>query len=255
MPTIFLGHGSPMNSIEKNDFTISLARLGESFPFPKAILMISAHWMTKGTWVTRMKAPKTIHDFHGFPKELFDIKYPAPGLPELADRIFAMGSGIPVWLDETQWGLDHGTWSVLKHMYPKADVPVVQLSLDMTKPPEYHYHLALQLRTLRKEGVLILGSGNIVHNLRLIDWELNAKPFDWAVEFDIWVRDQLVKKNHLALIHEPQNSSAGQMSIPTLDHYLPLLYVLGVSVDSDPLSFPYKGMQNGSISMRSVRFG
>lgn len=255
MPIIFIGHGSPMNAIENNSYTQSLNHVGKILPKPKAILMISAHWMTKGTWVTHMKNPKTIHDFYGFPQELFDVNYPAPGNPELAEKINLQITDPNISLDENDWGLDHGTWAVLKHVYPKADVPIVQLSLDMTKPAEFHFELGRKLNSLRDQGILIMGSGNIVHNLRRISWEENAKPFDWAVEFDEWSKKNLSDRNFNEMIRNHLKSEAGRLSVPTPDHYYPLLYILGASDEKDQVHFDYEGMQNGSISMRSVRFG
>lgn len=255
MPVLFLGHGSPMNAITTNLFTESMTLLGKTLPKPKAILMISAHWMTKGTWVTRMQNPKTIHDFYGFPKELFQVQYPAPGNPELADQIRGLITDPKIESDETEWGLDHGTWSVLRHLYPEAHIPVVQLSLDMTKPSEFHFELGQKLRSLRTQGILIMGSGNIVHNLQKISWESNATPFDWSIEFDEWVKKTAVERNFKALVSEATNTEIGRLSIPTFDHYFPLLYILGAANTTDELSFDIEGIQNGSISMRSLRFG
>ncbi len=255
MPVLFIGHGSPMNAIDDNNYTQTLNKLGKNIPRPNVILVISAHWMTEGSWVTAMDNPKTIHDFHGFPQELFNVQYPAPGAPETAKLIQEMTSQPKVHTDSKTWGLDHGTWSVLRHLYPTADIPVIQLSLDMSQPPLYHVNLGRQLATLRDRGVLILGSGNLVHNLRTIRWEPNAKPYDWAVEFDTWVHQNLQNRNFEAVINDFHLTSAGKLSVPTLDHYFPLHYVLGAATDKDPLTFEYEEMQNGSISMRSFRFG
>jgi 4,5-DOPA dioxygenase extradiol len=251
MPVLFIGHGSPMNALANNDYTHALETLKTSIETPKAILMISAHWMTEGSWVTRMEHPKTIHDFGGFPKALFDIQYPAPGMPSLADMIIKTISSPHIDADENEWGLDHGTWSVLRHLYPDANIPVLQLSMDMTKPAEYHYEIGKQLKFFRNQGVLIIGSGNIVHNLRQIDWDENAKAFDWAVEFDQWVKEKAVSHDFNSLVSEFSKSKIGQLSVPTPDHYYPLLYILGAVDKEDKLSFPYEGMQNASISMRS----
>lgn len=255
MPVVFLGHGSPMNAITENFYTLAFQKLGETLPKPKAILMISAHWMTKGSWLTHMSQPKTIHDFYGFPKELFEVQYPAPGDPKLAERLQSMVKEPSLGMDDSQWGLDHGTWSVLKHIYPKNDVPVVQLSLDMTQSPEYHFQLGQKLRELRSQGVLIMGSGNIVHNLRKIKWEDNAAPSDWALEYDGWVKEKAKARDFKSLVSSAIATEAGRLSIPSWDHYFPLLYVLGASTPKDNLHFDIEGIQNGSISMRSLRFG
>jgi 4,5-DOPA dioxygenase extradiol len=251
MPLLFIGHGSPMNAIATNAYTKTLSSLATKIPRPKAIVVISAHWMTEGTWLTEMPQPKTIHDFYGFPQALFDVQYPAPGAPALAKEIRA-AIEVPSIHPETEaWGLDHGTWSVLRHMYPNADVPVLQLSLYMGQPAEYHIQLGQELAKLRDKGVLILGSGNIVHNLRRIRWEPDAKAFDWAEEFDGWVKQKLLDRDFSAVMKEYHLSAAGRLSVPTLDHYLPLHYVLGAADSSDELKFEYEEMQNGSISMRS----
>lgn len=255
MPVLFLGHGSPMNAIESNDFTRTLARLGQGLPVPKAIVCISAHWQTRGTWVTHMQNPKTIHDFYGFPQALFDVQYPAPGSPALAEKIQTKIVSPPIHRDDSQWGLDHGTWSVLKHIYPQAQIPIVQLSMDMTQSAEYHFQLGQQLTSWRQQGVLIVGSGNIVHNLRKLSWETNAKPFDWALEFDEWVQTKILDRDFSALVNEPLQTESGRLSIPTPDHYLPLLYTLGAAEKNDSIQFIYEGIQNSSISMRCVQIG
>jgi 4,5-DOPA dioxygenase extradiol len=244
-----------MNAIETNDYTRSLARLAGELPRPKAILCVSAHWMTEGSWITRMPQPKTIHDFYGFPKALSEVRYPAPGSPEVADEIRVAVSDPPIQGDDEMWGLDHGTWAVLKHMYPQADVPTLQLSIYMAQPPQYHYLLGQRLKTLRERGILIVGSGNIVHNLRKIRWETDAEPYDWAIEFDEWVRERLERREHKALVEEATESAAGKLSVPTPDHYYPLLYALGASDEGDELRFEYEGIQNASISMRCLRLG
>lgn len=255
MPVIFMGHGSPMNAIDDNRYTRALHQIGTELPVPAAILCISAHWMTEGTWVTHMEHPRTIHDFYGFPQELFDVQYPAPGSPELAELVQQDVKTPQIHADDKAWGLDHGTWSVLKHMYPAADIPVVQLSLDMTKGPAYHFELAQQLKALRERGVLILGSGNIVHNLRQIRWEANAQPHDWALEFDQWMKTKLEQRDFHAIQHDYLKTAAGRLANPSQDHYYPLLYTLGASLPDDNLSFIYEEMQNASLSMRSVRLG
>lgn len=255
LPTIFLGHGSPMNAIAQNSFTQTLEALGKKIPVPEAILMISAHWMTQGTFVTDMESPKTIHDFSGFPDELHKIQYLAKGSPKVVQLIQERVAEPKIQLDTSHWGLDHGAWGVLRQMYPQANIPVVQMSLDMTQPPQFHYELGKKLKTLRSEGILVMGSGNIVHNLRQIRWEENAEPFEWAHKFDEWVKSRLEQRDFETLVNDFRKSTEGQMSVPTLEHYLPLLYILGMADKTEPLSFDYAGIQNGSISMRCVRFG
>ena len=256
MPALFVGHGSPMNAIAENDFTRALSRQAALLPAkPKAILCISAHWETHGTRVTVSPAPRTIHDFRGFPPELFAIEYPAPGSLELAARVRLLFKEDQVQGDE-QWGLDHGSWSLLRHMYPAADVPVVQLSLDRGLNPEQHYALARKLRPLREEGVLILGSGNIVHSLRFIQWSEDAAPYDWAVEFDAAIGEFLLQGNHEGLTHYRELlGRSAELSVPTDEHYLPLLYAAAVQGEDEQLSFFYEGLQNASISMRSLQIG
>lgn len=254
-PVFFIGHGSPMNAIENNSFTQALAKLQELYPEPKAVLCISAHWMTEGTWVTHMQKPKTIHDFYGFPEQLFAVQYPSPGSPEVAELVRTTITKPRINLDDEMWGLDHGTWSILRHIFPKADIPVLQLSLHMQQPPRYHYELGTKLRELRDHGVLIIGSGNIVHNLRKIKWEPDAEPYDWAIEFDEWIKEKILKRNYEAIITEFNNTEAGRLSVPTNEHYYPLLYALGASDESDNINFEYEGIQNASISMRAVSFG
>lgn len=255
MPVLFIGHGSPMNAIDSNPFTQTLNLLGEILPKPKAILVVSAHWMTEGSWITEMAQPKTIHDFYGFPQALFDIQYPAPGSPEVAKLIRETVQDQKIHADTEAWGLDHGTWSVLRHIYPKADIPVLQLSLHMEKPNQYHVDLGKELSSLRDKGVLIIGSGNLVHNLRNIRWEPNAKPYDWAIEYDEWLKNKLQNKDFSSVLNDYHQTSAGKLSIPTLEHYLPLHYILGAADKSDELKFEYEELQNGSISMRSFSLG
>lgn len=254
MPIVFIGHGSPMNAIESNVYTEMQKQLGKNLPKPKAILVISAHWMTKGSWVTGMEKPKTIHDFYGFPKELFEQQYPAPGDPGLANNLHQKIQNPSIIIDHNEWGLDHGTWSVLTHMFPDANIPVVQLSLDMSKPPEYHFELGKQISYLREQGILIIGSGNIVHNLRTMNWKKDAAALDWAEQFDNWVKEKLNERDFNALVYDSLKSSEGKLSIPSLDHYLPLLYVLGAASKSEEITFEVEGIQHGSISMQSFRF-
>lgn len=255
MPAIFLGHGSPMNALQSNDYTRAWAAFGNDIPRPKAVLCISAHWYISGNAVTAMPAPKTIHDFGGFPQELYEVEYPAPGDPALAERIRAMLS--PTFVDpDYQWGLDHGTWSVLRHVFPKADVPVVQLGINRTKPASFHYDLGKKLAPLREEGVLIMGSGNIVHNLRAYAWDLPLiPPFDWAVRFVNRVKDLLLTADDGPLTNYETLGNDATLSVPTPDHYLPLLYVIACRKDGEKISFPVQGMDGGSISMLAVKIG
>lgn len=254
MPILFIGHGSPMNALEENPFSRMLQGLAGKIQRPKAILMISAHWMSEGTWVLGMDRPKTIHDFYGFPQELFDIQYPAPGSPETAALIESTIVEPRINNDLEMWGLDHGAWSVLRHMYPEADVPVLQMSLYMARAPEYHFNIGQQLSKLRDQGVLIIGSGNLVHNLRLMDWNTYAKPHDWVVEFDAWLKAKLEARDSVALMKDYHKSEAGRLSIPTMDHFLPLHYILGASDSKDELRFEFEELHNAAISMRTFGF-
>lgn len=253
MPVIFAGHGNPMNAIQHNSFTEGWETSVQDIPKPKAILCISAHWETRGTKVTAMDMPQTIHDFGGFPQALFDVQYPCPGAPELAKDVKEMVKKTEVGLDH-QWGLDHGTWSVLVKMYPNADIPVFQLSLDYMQAPQYHYELAKELASLRRKGVLIIGSGNVVHNLRMADLRDGATPYDWAVEFDTLCRDLIQKGDHQSLIQYQKLGTAAQLSIPTPEHYLPLLYILALQEKDDQLHFFNEEMAFKSGSMRSLKF-
>jgi 4,5-DOPA dioxygenase extradiol len=253
-PVLFIGHGSPMNAIADNSFTQTLSTLQRLYPNPKAILCVSAHWMTEGTWITHMPRPKTIHDFHGFPEELLAVQYPAPGSPEIADFIARTISRPKINSDDEMWGLDHGAWSILRHIFPKANIPVLQLSLDMEQPAQYHFDLGQRLRSLRDQGILIVGSGNVVHNLRRISWETEAKPVDWAIEFDEWIKTKLQSRDFDSIVNGFDRSEAGKLSVPTTEHYFPLLYTLGASDERDQLKFEFEGIQNGSISMRSLSF-
>lgn len=255
MPVIFLGHGNPMNALQDNDYTKAWARIGDEIPRPEAILSVSAHWYIPQTAVTAMPAPRTIHDFAGFPEDLYQVTYPAPGDPVLANRIQALLSPNLVGLDN-QWGLDHGTWSVLCHIYPDADIPVVQLSIDWTKPPEFHYEIGKMLAPLREEGILIIGSGNLVHNLHAYSWSRHpVEPFDWAVRFEKRVKELLLDANDNPLINYMTLGKDAILSIPTPDHYLPLLYVIGCRKGDEKVSFPVKGFDGGSVSMLSVKIG
>ena len=255
MPTIFFGHGNPMNALQDNDWTRGWAAIGQRLPRPRAVLAVSAHWYLPGTAVTAMAAPRTIHDFGGFPRELFAVQYPAPGDLDLVRRVRELLRPLEVRAD-VSWGLDHGTWSVLRHVYPDADVPVVQLSIDESQPPSFHYRLGQLLRPLRDEGILLIGSGNVVHNLHAYAWGRHpAEPFDWALRFEAKARELMLQANHQSLMDYEALGRDAELSIPTPDHYLPLLYVLGASVQGEPLTFPVKGMDGGSISMLSVQFG
>lgn len=255
MPVLFLGHGSPMNAIADNNFTRTLKQLGKRLDKPRAILCVSAHWMTEGTWVTGMENPKTIHDFYGFPQALFDVQYPAKGNPEIAKLVQSEIIDPKVHLDHEMWGIDHGTWSVLRHMYPEAEVPVLQLSIYMEQPAQYHFKVGQELAKLRDQGVLIVGSGNIVHNLRRLDWNDHASPHDWAIEFDEWSKNKMNQRDFKSLQFDYLKTEAGKLSVPTPDHYYPLLYVLGASDETDELRYEYEEIQNSSISMRCVSFG
>lgn len=248
-PTIFVGHGNPMYAIEENDFTQEWQKLGKTLPKPKAIVVISAHWETFGTFVTAMPNPRTIHDFYGFPPELFKVQYNPPGNPELAQNISSKVQQTKIQLDES-WGLDHGSWSVLKHLYPKADIPVVQLSLDRTKPASFHYELAKELQFLRNEDVLIIGSGNIVHNLRLINFRSKSGN-DWAINANETLKNLVLTNNHQNLINYQLLGSEVQLAIPTPEHYLPLIYVLGLQNELEKVKIFNDTVELGSISMAS----
>jgi 4,5-DOPA dioxygenase extradiol len=255
LPAIFFGHGNPMNAVMNNAYTEAWARIGQQLPRPKAILSISAHWFVPGTGVTISTAPRTIHDFGGFPRELYQVQYPAPGDPDLARRVHEMLAPLPVALDNS-WGLDHGTWSVLKHVYPNADVPVVQLSIDETQPAAFHFELGRRLAPLRDEGVLIAGSGNLVHNLHTYAWGRHTPdPYDWAVRFETDAKNMMVAGEYSPLIEYERLGRDAVLSIPTPDHYLPLLYVMGTVQRRDKITFPVEGVDGGSISMLAVKVG
>jgi 4,5-DOPA dioxygenase extradiol len=254
MPVVFFGHGSPMNAIEPNRYADAWRQIGASLPKPRAILSVSAHWYTRGTGVTAMARPRTIHDFYGFPKPLYEVSYPAPGDPALARRVRALVAPVDAPLDES-WGLDHGTWQVLLHAFPAADIPVVQLSIDGTQPASFHYELGKRLAPLRDEGVLVMGSGNVVHNLGLMRRGADAAPYDWAARFNDRVRALLAAREHGPLVAYESLGEDARLSIPTPDHYLPLLYAAGATDPSDAISYPIQGWEAGSLSMRSIRFG
>jgi 4,5-DOPA dioxygenase extradiol len=255
MPAIFFGHGNPMNALSMNSYTEGWATIGRSIPRPKAVLAVSAHWYIPTTAVTLNRAPRTIHDFGGFPQELYQIQYPAPGSPELARHVKDILSPVHVELDET-WGLDHGTWAVLCHVFPDADIPVVQLSIDETQPPHFHYEIGKRLAPLREEGILVIGSGNIVHNLHAYAWGRHGvNPFDWAVRFEKHARELLLKGDDSRLIAYERMGQDAMLSIPTPDHYLPLLYIIGARKKGEKVSFPVEGVDGGSVSMLAVQIG
>lgn len=254
MPVVFVGHGNPMNALLDNAYSRGWAALTAQLPRPRAVLCVSAHWYLPGTAVTAMAAPRTIHDFGGFPRELFAVRYDAPGDPAFARELQHLAP-VRVELDERR-GLDHGTWSVLRHMYPAADIPVVQLSIDETQPPEFHYDLGAALRPLRESGVFIVGSGNVVHNLHAYAWGRQpAEPFDWALRFEARVRELLMQGEHAPLTDYASMGRDALLSIPTPEHYLPLLYVLGASEPGEAVDFPVEGIDGGSVSMLSIRLG
>lgn len=257
MPVLFLGHGSPMNAIVENEFVTGFRNIAREIPKPNAILCISAHWETKGTFVTAMEKPNTIHDFGGFPKELFAVQYPAPGSPDLAKETKSLITKTDVGLDEN-WGLDHGAWSVIKHLYPNADVPVIQMSLDYSQTPQYHYELAQQIKSLREKGVLVIGSGNMVHNLRMLAWDkLNAPEygFDWAIEANEKMKKFILSGNHKELINFRLQGKAFDLAIPTPEHYLPLIYSMALKDEKDEVSLFNDKAVAGSLSMTSVKIG
>ena len=255
MPAIFFGHGNPMNAIQTNKWTQAWATIGRTIPRPQAIVSVSAHWYAPKCAVTAMKTPRTIHDFGGFPRELFQFQYPAPGDPRLAKRISELLAPLDVGLDDS-WGLDHGTWSVLCHVFPNADVPVVQLCIDETRPANFHYDIGERLRALRGEGILVIGSGDIVHNLHAYAWGMHAaEPYDWALRFEAKARELMMASHHEPLINYDSLGKDALLSVPTPEHYLPLLYVLGAGVDGERVTFPVEGIDGGSVSMLGVQVG
>jgi len=251
MPALFLGHGNPMNAVRSNGYTSAWRALGARLPRPTAIVAVSAHRYTPGTFVTAETHPATIHDFGGFPRELYEVRYPAPGSPALAERLVSLLAPVSVRPD-TDWGLDHGTWSVLVHLYPHADVPVVQLSIDAMQPPDFHYALGRRLAALREEGVLVLGSGNIVHNLALADWSESQSPPAWAVEFDAQVSAHVLAGDDVPLVDYPLLGEGAALAVPTPEHYLPLLYVLGARWPGESAALPVTGFDLGTVSMAAV---
>jgi len=257
MPVLFIGHGSPMNGIEDNEFSRRWTQVAKEIPTPKAVLVVSAHWFSKGTHITAMDFPKTIHDFGGFPQALFDVQYNAPGNPALAKETVALIKSAHVELDH-DWGLDRGTWTIVRHMYPEANIPVLQLSIDYTKDPQYHYNLAKELYNLRKKGVLIIGSGNMVHNLRMVAWDKMDEPgygFDWALKMNDTFKHLIENGNHESLINYQILGKEGRLAIPTPEHYLPLLYSLALKGNKDDISFFNDRAVAGSLTMTSVKIG
>ncbi len=257
MPVLFIGHGSPMNGIEDNEFSRRWAQMATEIQTPKAVLVVSAHWFTKGTQITAMDFPKTIHDFGGFPKELFAVQYPAPGNPLLAKETVELIHSAKVELDH-DWGLDHGTWTVVRHMYPDAKIPVLQLSIDYAKGPEFHYDLAKELYELRKKGVLIIGSGNMVHNLRMVAWDKMNEPgygYDWALQMNDKFKSLITTGDYKPLINYESLGKEALLAIPTPEHYLPLLYTLGLKGNKDKIAFFNDKAVAGSLTMTSVKFG
>ena len=251
-PALFIGHGSPMNGIEDNEFSQSWANLGSTLDHPAAVLCISAHWLTEGTFVTAMEQPKTIHDFYGFPQALFNVQYPAPGKPALARDTANMVKKTTIGLDH-EWGLDHGTWSVVRRMFPDAKIPVLQLSIDYSKPASFHYELAREIASLRNKGVLIIGSGNMVHNLRMMNWREPDKGFDWAIEMNEKFKTLIQTEDHNALLNYENLGPASKLSIPTPDHYFPLIYSLGIKDKKESVEIFNDKLAMGSVSMTSLK--
>lgn len=257
MPVLFMGHGSPMNGIENNEFSTKWVQLGHEIPTPLAVLCISAHWLTRGTFVTAMDAPLTIHDFGGFPQQLFDVQYPAPGSPVLANQIIETISDTTV-LSDHNWGLDHGTWSIVRRMYPEANIPVLQLSIDYQKPALFHYNLGRELAALRKKGVLIIGSGNMVHNLRMVAWDKLGESeygYDWAIEMNEVFKKNILAQNHKLLIEYEKLGAGALKAIPTPDHFYPLLYALALQDKTDEIEIFNDKAVGGSLTMTSVKIG
>lgn len=257
LPVLFIGHGSPMNGIEDNEFSRTWSKFGNEIPKPKAVLVISAHWLTNGTHITAMNNPKTIHDFGGFPQALFDVNYPAKGNPELAKYTSELITSTNIGLDH-DWGLDHGTWTVVRHMYPNADIPVLQLSIDYNKPAEYHYNLAKQLGSLRKKGVLIIGSGNMIHNLRMVAWDKLSEVeygFDWAIEMNALFKEKIGNNDFKSLLDYEKLNKAAKLAIPTPDHYFPLIYAIALQDNNDEVRFFNDKLVGGSLNMTSVKWG
>lgn len=257
MPVLFIGHGSPMNGIQDNEFSNRWSKMAKEIPTPKAVLVVSAHWLSHGTRITGMDFPQTIHDFGGFPKELYKVQYPAPGSPELAKQTRKLVKSTPI-VEDHDWGLDHGTWTVVRHMFPEADIPVLQLSIDHTKSPRYHFELAQELLELRRRGVLIIGSGNMVHNLKLIAWDKMEEPgygYDWALEMNERFKKNILSGDYDKLIRFERLGPEAKLAIPTPEHYIPLLYSLGIKKENEIVSFFNDKAVAGSLTMTSVKIG
>jgi 4,5-DOPA dioxygenase extradiol len=254
MPVLFIGHGSPMNAILNNSYTDAIASVTETIPKPEAILVISAHFETNGTFITAADEPKQIYDFYGFPEELYNVKYNPNGAKKYAQMVAEELSDSNVSLTE-EWGIDHGAWAVLKHMYPEADIPVFQMSLNRLGDGEYHYNLGKKLSKLREKGILIIGSGNIVHNLGIMNYDMNSTPFDWAIEFDNYVSEAIKSRMHDNIISYERVGKAAKLSVPTKEHYLPLLYIAALQEETDEVKFIYRGIQHSSMSMTCIQIG
>lgn len=254
MPVLFIGHGSPMNAVLNNEYTQAISKEAQNIPRPEAILVISAHWETNGTFITSSDSPEQIYDFYGFPEELYNLKYKPIGAGKYAQMAFEEIKDSDVMLTK-EWGMDHGAWSVLTHMYPKADIPVFQMSLNRLGDQQYHYDLGRKLSKLRDKGILIIGSGDIVHNLRIMNYDMNAIPFEWASEFDNYICGALINRKHDNLINYQKAGKSAQLSVPTKEHFLPLLYIAGLQGESDEVKFIYKGIQHSSMSMTSIQIG
>ncbi|MBU3158471.1 4,5-DOPA dioxygenase extradiol [Clostridium frigoris] len=254
MPVLFIGHGSPMNAVLNNEYTEAIRQSTQNIPRPEAILVISAHWETEGTFITSSDSPEQIYDFYGFPDELYNLKYNPTGSKKYAQMVARELKDSYVMLTE-KWGLDHGAWSVLSHMYPKAGIPVFQMSLNKLGDEQYHYDLGRKLSKLREKGILIIGSGDIVHNLRVMDYDMNATPFEWASEFDNYICDAIVNRKHDNIINYQKTGKSFKLAVPTKEHYLPLLYIAGIQDEEDEVKFIYKGIQHRSMSMTSIKIG
>ncbi|MBX4264263.1 4,5-DOPA dioxygenase extradiol [Clostridium estertheticum] len=254
MPVLFIGHGSPMNAVLNNEYTEAISKSTQNIPRPEAILVISAHWETEGTFITSSDEPEQIYDFYGFPDELYNLKYNPTGSRKYAQIVAEELKNSHVMLTE-KWGLDHGAWAVLSHMYPKADIPVFEMSLNKLGDEQYHYDLGRKLSKLREKGILIIGSGDIVHNLGIMDYDMNATPFEWASEFDNYICDAIVNRKHDNIINYQKIGKSAKLSVPTKEHYLPLLYIAGIQDEEDEVNFIYKGIQHSSMSMTSIKIG
>jgi len=254
MPALFIGHGSPMNAVLNNEYTEAIRKSTGNIPKPEAILVISAHWETNGTYITAANSPKQIYDFYGFPEELYNLKYNPTGAKKHAEMAAQELKDSKVILTD-EWGLDHGAWSVLVHMYPEADIPVFQMSLNRLGDEKYHYNLGKKLSKLREKGILIIGSGDIVHNLAIMDYNMNAAPFEWATEFDNYICEAIVNREHSNIISYQKLGKSAQLSVPTTEHYLPLLYIAGLQEEHDEVNYIYKGIQHSSMSMTSIKIG